>query len=226
MGFVNSAGTMLKTINVTIQPGHAAFLPVTFQEASASLTSADSRARVNLRGVVNTLPPPCRSISTAEVFDNVSDRTSAFTLPVEGPGSAPLPAPVFGITGITALDTLRLNFTNVTGSNGIPPDPCNVQIGFVDASGTPVSMLSGIIDPGHTASVAINYFEAAAASPPTNASAARIDLRPWVSSSPDPCRITGSVEQVDSITGQTRISIVPAVQSNIAPPVSVNSVGQ
>ncbi len=227
MGFVNSADIALKTANVTIQPGDAAFLAITFQEAEASPTNADSRSRVNVRPVVNivppltnALPPPCRSISSSEVFDAVLDRTSAFTLPVEGPGAVPLPAPLFGVTGITAFDTLRLNVTNVTGSNGTPPDPCNVQMGFVNAAGAPVRMASGIIDPGHTGSVAINYFEALSASPSANA-AARIDLRPWVSSPPDPCRIAGSVELVDTISGQTRIGILPAVQSNIAPPPTI-----
>ena len=222
MGFVNLAGASFKTMNETIPPGQSAFLTLTFQEASALATSADTRARVNVRPVLSTIPPgPCRSISSAEVYDSILSRDSAFAVPFETPGSEPPPDPDFGIVGITALDSLRLNVTNITGSNGSPPDPCNVQIGFVNAAGASVRTVAGTIEPGHTAFVAINYLDALGGSP-SAAAVARIDLRPTVAVPPDPCRVAASAELVDLLTGQTRIYLLPAVQGSPAPAISTN----
>lgn len=45
----------------------------------------------------------------------------------------------------------------------------------------------------------------------------RIDLRPWVDLAP-PCRVAVSTELVDANNNETRIVLLPAIQSNIAPP--------
>jgi hypothetical protein len=221
MGFVNAAGVLVKSSGVTVPAGHAVFLTLTFEEGSASTTAVDSRTRVNVRPVLNTsaFPPgPCRTVSSAEVFDAILGRTHLYAVPAEGitPSSAPPPAPDFGIVAITLLDSLRFNVTNITGSNGLPPGPCNVQMGFVNDAGDPVQVVAGTIAPGHTAFVTVNYSEAAAAAPSTNA-LARLNLRPLVSIPPGPCLVASSAELLDAITGETRVYILPAVQANIAP---------
>jgi len=229
MGFVNSAGTVVKTANATVDSGHAAFLTLTFAEGAASATSADTKVHVNYLPVVNTIPPgPCRTVSTAEVFDAVFGRTHVFLVPAESLGSALASAPNFGITGVTALDSLRVNVTNITGSNGFPPGPCVVQMGFIDAAGTTTKPVSESLGPGQSASLLINYRQAAtelgSASLP-----ARFNLRPLVTVPPGPCRVASSTELVDSLTGITTVSILPAVQSNVLPlplSINVNTVGQ
>jgi hypothetical protein len=224
MGFLNVAGALLKNANATIAPGHAAFVAINYDEASASLTTSDSRQRVNVRAVVNTLAPPCRTISSAELFNTNLGTDRAYAVPVESPSTQPPPDPEFGILAITPFDSLRLNVTNITGSNGVPPDPCKAQMGFVNAAGNPIKTTAGEVDPGHTAAITINYFEAAAGSPSTF-SLARLDLRPMVEL-PPPCRVAVSAELVNFFTGQTAIYVLPAVQSNTAPPPLTNTVGQ
>lgn len=223
MGFVDAAGALLKTSNVTVQPASAGFLTLTFAEASAAVNGATLRARLNLRPVLSTLPPdPCRAISSAEVFDALLGRTHLYAVPAEGlaPSSEPPPDPDFGIVAITVFDSLRFNVTNITGSNGVPPGPCNVQMGFVNAAGATIKTVAGTIAPGHTASMAVSYGEAAAATPSASAFA-RLNLRPLVSIPPGPCRVSASAELLDSVTSWTLLYIVPAVQADITAPASV-----
>lgn len=222
MGFVNTAGVLVKTANAIVPAGQAAFLTINYSEGTSASTNADTPNRINYRPVVtNLLPPdPCRTVSTAEVFDAFFGRTHVFAVPNEAPGAMPPPDPDFGVVGVTAFDTLRLNVTNVTPSNELPP-PCNVQMGFVDAAGTLLKTVNGTIDPGHTASVQITYRDALSATPSTN-TPQRFNLRPLVTAPPDPCRITGSAELVDSLTGLTTVYLLPAVQSNTAPPATIN----
>jgi Protein of unknown function (DUF4232) len=65
---------------VTLQPGHSAFLLLNFDEVAADGDS--QRRRLQLRPVVNVQPdangqlPPGPTIPTAEVIDNSDGRTS------------------------------------------------------------------------------------------------------------------------------------------------------
>ncbi|HXS94042.1 MAG TPA: hypothetical protein VN736_05510 [Candidatus Limnocylindrales bacterium] len=220
-GFVNAAGVLVKTTTANIPDGHAAFLTLTFSEASAAATNADSSTRLNFRPVL--LAPPCRTVSTTEVFDAFFGRTHVFTLPAEA-STTPPPAPDFGVVGVTTFDNLRLNVTNLGGSNGLPPDPCSVELGFIDAAGAMLKSVNGTIEPGHTASITINYREAAAATPSTN-SPQRFNLRPLVTVPPGPCRVVANAELIDSTTGLTMLSMLPAVQSNLQPAV-IGVIGQ
>jgi hypothetical protein len=233
MGFVNAAGVLLKHSIATVPAGEAAFLTLTFAEASALTTAADSRTRVNIQPALGTVPPgPCRTVSSAEVFDAILGRTHLYAVPAEGvvPSTFPPGPPEFGIVAITPLDALRFNVTNITGSNGLPPDPCNVQMGFVNEAGDPVKTVSGTIAPGQTAFVAVGYLEAAAAARSTNA-LARLNLHPLVNFAPGPstvaaaapeCLVTASAELLTAATGETALYIIPAVQGNITPPASTN----
>ncbi len=222
MGFVDAAGVLLKTSKATIPPRNTAFLALTFAEGSPATTATPS-TRVNIRPVLNTLPPgPCRTVSSVEVFDAILGRTHLYAVPAESltPGTEPPPDPDFGIVAITVLDFLRFNVTNVTGANGAPPDPCNVQVGFVNAVGDVVKTVSGSIAPGHTAFVTVNYSEAAAATPSASA-LTRLNLRPLVNIPPGPCRVSASAELLDAMTGETTLYILPAVQPNITAPTTV-----
>jgi hypothetical protein len=232
MGFVNAAGVLLKHSNATVPAGEAAFLTLTFAEASALTTAADSRTRVNIQPALGTLPPgPCRTVSSAEVFDAILGRTHLYAVPAEGvvPSATPPGPPIFGMVAITALDSLRFNVTNITGSNGIPPGPCNVQMGFVNEAGDSVKTVSGTIAPGQTAFVTVGYLEAAAATRSTSA-LARLNLHPLVNFAPAPstvaaapaCLVTASAELLTAATGETALYIIPAVGGSITPPASAN----
>ncbi len=218
MGFINAAGVLLKVANGTVQPGHAAFITLTFAEATATATTAPTR--VNIRPALNTsaLPPgPCRMVSSAEVFDAVQGRTHLYAVPAEpAQPQGPPTSPIFGITALTALDALRFNVTNITGSNGVPPDPCNVQMGFVNGLGESVKTVSGTIAPGHTAFVTVDYAEAAAIVGSTNG--ARLNVGPLVTIPPGPCRVSASAELLDATTGETTLYIMPAIQGDLTPP--------
>lgn len=218
MGFVNAAGVVIKSTSTIIPAGQAAFLALTFNEAAPSTTAVDSRTRLAIRPVLTTLPPdPCRSVSTAEVFDASLGRTHLYAVAAEEPtatvtntngtGQAPPNPPAFGITALTALDTIHLHVTNITGENGIPPGPCVVQMGFVTAGGITVKTANVAIDPGQTASVALTYSQAVGA---LSTNAARVNVRPAVGLPPGPCRVFASAELLDAFTGLTMVEIMPA----------------
>jgi hypothetical protein len=222
MGFVNAAGVTLKTSNVSIPPGNAAFLTLTFAEGSTPTAATVAATRVNIRPVLSTIPPgPCRTVSSVEVFAAILGRTHLYATPAEGLTLAtntfpdpddPHGLPIFGIVGLTVLDSLRFNVTNITGVNGVPPDPCNVQMGFVNANGDVVKTVSGAVAPGQTAFVTVSYGEALSAS-----GFARLNLRPLVNVPPGPCRISASAELLDALTGETTLYILPAVPPDIRP---------
>jgi len=223
MGFVNPAGVTVKSVTATIAGGQAAFLTVTFGESSASATAADSRTRLSLRPVLTTLPPgPCRSVSSAEVFDALLGRTHVYAVPTEAPPDPATPPgpPIFGIVGLTLLDAMQVHVTNISGSNGLPPGPCAVQIGFVNAAGVMVKTVNGVIDAGRTASVNLSYGEAAGAVS-TNG-LARLNVRPVVGV-PGPCRVTASAELLDGLAGLTQVYLLPAVQGSITPPATAGA---
>ena len=227
IGFVNAAGVQLKVSNGTVQDGHAAFITLTFAEATASTATPPTRVNIRPALLTSAVPPDtCRMVSSAEVFDAAQGRTHLYAVPAEcppgppeSPGACPPGppvSPVFGITALTALDALRFNVTNITGSNGIPPGPCNVQMGFVNGAGESVKTVSGTIAHGHTAFVTVDYAEAAAVVGSTNG--ARLNVRPLVSIPPGPCRVTASAELLDEATGETRVYVMPAIQGDFTPP--------
>src|ERR1043166_1099339 len=72
----------------------------------------------------------------------------------------PDPPKTFGVFGITLADTIRLNVTNVGGELGQFAPPCRARIGFVNADGTLLKSADVSIADGHTASIALNFFEA------------------------------------------------------------------
>jgi hypothetical protein len=66
---------------VTLQPGHSAFLLLSYDEVAAAGDGDSQRRRLQLRPVVNIQPddngqlPPGPTITTAEVIDNSDGRT-------------------------------------------------------------------------------------------------------------------------------------------------------
>ena len=210
MGFVNAAGTLLKNSDATIAAGQAAFLTITYAEAAAALTTAQLPARLNIRPVLNTVPPgPCRSVASAEVFDGFLGRAHVFAVPLEAPDSTPPANPEFGIMGMTALDTIRLNVTNIIGSSGLPPGPCNVQMGFVNGAGIPIKTAAATVEAGHTAALTVNYSEAGGSTFSSNG-LAKVSVRPTVIFAP-PCRVA-SAEMIDVLTGLTVLYVHPSFQ--------------
>ncbi len=231
LGFVNAAGVPIKSLNTAVPAGQAVFLTLTFAEGWASKTAVDSRTRLNIRPVLGTsaIPPgPCRTVSSAEVFDAILGRTQLYAVPVEippGPSTLPPGPPIFGFAAIKPQDSLRLNVTNITVPNGHIPDLCVVRMGFVNGPGNTVKMVTATIAPGQTVSVTVDYTEAAAAVTSTNAQA-RLNLRPLVTELPEPpaasaatgaSLVTASAELLNAITGETSLYILPAVQATITP---------
>ena len=119
----------------------------------------------------------------------------------------PDPPKVFGIFGITPSETIRLNVTNVAGALGSFPPPCRAQIGFVNAEGALLKSADVTIPDGHTAAIALSFFEAQNA-PDALAVRTRANVRPIVNL-PPPCFTAVSAEVVDSATGRTNIYANP-----------------
>ena len=122
----------------------------------------------------------------------------------------PDPPKFFGLVGITASETIRLNVTNVGGTVGYPP-PCRVQIGFVNADGAPIKMANASLADGHSASIALSFTEGSAAADALFARA-RVSVRPVISfSPPDPCFTAVSGEVID-LFGRTSLYLTPEVK--------------
>jgi hypothetical protein len=115
----NSVGT---ATNVTLQPGQSASLALN----GNSLTNVPGQ-RVEVQPTVAVAVGVASQCSaSAEIYDNVLGLSS-----VAVPGAAGYPPlnPVFGMIGVTALQTVRLNVV------AYPPVPCVGQLSFVNSQG-------------------------------------------------------------------------------------------
>ena len=133
----NSVGT---TSYVTLQPGQSASLTL-----NGNTLSSVPGQRVEVQPTVAVAAGITSQCSaSAEIYDNLLGLSS-----VAVPGAAGwAPNPVFGMIGVTELQTVRLNVV------AYPPDPCVGQLSFVNSQGTQVgSTLNLQLAPGQAASL-------------------------------------------------------------------------
>jgi len=146
LGFQDVNGNPLgTTLSVSLQAGQSASLTLN----GNSLTTVAGQ-RVEVQPVVTptvilgavAVVNQCNA--SAEVYDNLLEISS-----VAVPGTANfLPSPVFGMIGVTVLQTMRLNVV------AYPPDPCVGELSFVNAQGVQVgNTLNMQLAPGQAASL-------------------------------------------------------------------------
>ena len=146
LGFQDVNGNALgTTLNVALQSGQSASLAVN----ANTLTSVWGQRVQVLPTVVPTVPVGTAVVvnqcdASVEVFDNLLGGTSELV-----PGTAGYPlAPVFGMLGVTELQTVRLNVV------AFPPVPCVGQLSFLNAQGVQVgNTLNVQLAPGQAASL-------------------------------------------------------------------------
>jgi hypothetical protein len=141
LGFQDANGNPVgTTMNVTLQPGQSASLALN----GNTLTSVAGQ-RVQVQPTVTlTAGVANQCNASAEIFDNLLGLSS-----VAVPGAAGYPpVPIFGMIGVTALQTVRLNVV------AFPPDPCDATLSFVNAQGVQVgNTLNVQLAPGQAASL-------------------------------------------------------------------------
>ena len=78
-GFVNAAGAVLKSADVSVASGHSVFLTLNFFEAAGASDTLLPRIRANVRPVISFVPPdPCFTTVSAEVVDAITGRTNIY----------------------------------------------------------------------------------------------------------------------------------------------------
>lgn len=125
--------------------------------------------------------------------------------------------PGYGMIGIVPGETLRLNVSNVPlASPGVPPDPCRVELTFVDDAGTPLlPAVQRTLAPGESAHLDLNGDDLF---PPSNVEILRrAEVRPVIrillnstgiaAIPPGPC--VSTIEILDNATGRTLLSSGP-----------------
>jgi hypothetical protein len=141
LGFQDANGNPVgTTMNVTLQPGQSASLTLN----GDTLTPVAGK-RVQVQPTVTlTAGVANQCNASAEIFDNLLGLSS-----VAVTGSAGWPStPTFGMIGVTALQTVRLNVV------AYPPDPCIGTLSFVNAQGAQVGTTLNIqLAPGQAASL-------------------------------------------------------------------------
>jgi len=79
IGFVNAAGAVLKSADVSVASGHSVFLTLNFFEAAGASDTLLPRIRANVRPVISFVPPdPCFTTVSAEVVDAITGRTNLY----------------------------------------------------------------------------------------------------------------------------------------------------
>src|SRR5580692_10111598 len=136
----------------------------------------------------------------------------------------PDPPGDFGFVGISANETLRLNVSNISGATRTsPPDPCRVEVTFVNATGT--ELLPDVqtpLTPGQSTSINRNGAALLGSVTGTDSFTAdsvslplRTEVRPIIRIVPDattrlppgPC--VSTVELIDNQTGKTLLTSGP-----------------
>jgi hypothetical protein len=142
LGFRDSNGAAVgPTLNVMLQPGQSASLTLN----GHTLTNVAGQ-RVEVLPTVILTPGAAlgQCTASAEVYDDVLGISTVVV-----PGTAGFPSvPEFGMFGLTALQTARLNVV------AYPSQACVAQLGFVNANGVPVgNTISVQLAPGQAASL-------------------------------------------------------------------------
>ena len=105
--------------------------------------------------------------------------------------------------GITPSDTLRLNIVNMQFP-GVPPDPCNVTVKFLNTTGNVLKQQNLAVKPTQAASLDITGLEAGGAF--------RTEVHPVLavpSNEPTGCSAVGSVEVFNTNSAETSIFAHP-----------------
>lgn len=145
LGFQDTNGNALgTTTTVALQPGQSASLALNGNTLASSVGQrVEVLPTVVPEVVVGAVAVINQCVAAAEVFDNVLGITSVLV-----PGSAGFsPDPIFGMLGVTDLQTVRLNVV------AYPPSLCIGQLSFVNSNGTQVgNTLNVQLAPGQAAS--------------------------------------------------------------------------
>lgn len=115
----------------------------------------------------------------------------------------PDPPALFGMIGITPVDTMQLNIVNVELS-GIPPGPCKVTLRFLDNSGVILKQQTVTVKPTQAASLTITGAEAGGGF--------RNEVHPVLqvpANEATGCSAVGSVEIFNSTSGETTLLAHP-----------------
>ena len=189
LGIQDSKGNLIASTPVlTLLPGQSTALSVN----ANTLTNAFAQ-RVQL---LPTVQGPDGSftasscVASVEVVDNLVHETAVLA---RGAVSLP-PVPIFGMLGVTLLDTVRLNVV------AWPPDPCIGTIGFADANGNQI----GNSKPVQLAAGQGATFLDLPGSAVVSALGQRAEVRPFVTVTGSSACIA-SVEVYGNVTGATHV---------------------
>jgi hypothetical protein len=141
IGFQNTNGNAVgPTLNVTLQAGQSASLALN----GDTLTNTPGQRVEVLPTVTLTAGIVSQCDASAEVYDNILEISSVVV-----PGTAGYPPnPIFGMFGVTELQTAQLNVV------AYPTDPCIGTLTFVNSSGVPVGNTMNVqLAPGEAASL-------------------------------------------------------------------------
>ena len=127
LGFQNRNGVAVGPRETTpaLQPGQSVSLALN----GNTLVAADQR--VELLPTVTGLDGASTGASCVASVEVVNNSNAVTTVVAPGAVAWP-PNPVFGMLGVTALQTVRLNVV------AFPPNPCIGTIGWADRNGTPI----------------------------------------------------------------------------------------
>ena len=126
LGFQNRNGVAVgPSQTVTLQPGHSASLALN----GSSLVAADQR--VELLPTVTGMDGAATGAACVASVEVIGNANSVTTVLASGAVAFP-PVPVFGMLGVTSVQTVRLNVV------AFPPNPCIGTIGWSDKNGTQI----------------------------------------------------------------------------------------
>ncbi|HWF11032.1 MAG TPA: hypothetical protein VG297_21335 [Bryobacteraceae bacterium] len=136
----------------------------------------------------------------------------------------PDPPGFYALVGMNPFETVRLHVVNIGGTNGAPPDPCRVNMGFVNLAGQTVKSVATTLGPGQGASIDVTFNEVAQ---PGLFASNRVAVRPvFYTVPPDPCFAASSAEVFETATGQSRIYAIPSLQYPTPAAVATNATPQ
>jgi hypothetical protein len=124
---------------VTINPGRGAFLDLNGNEFGSGRLTIIPCIKVL------SLPAGSRAVPTFEVYSNDTKKSQHLSPGViRGFNPQPDPPGDFGIVGVTAGQTIRINAVHVEDPNSeLPPGPCRVELTFHNADGRPYTDRAG-----------------------------------------------------------------------------------
>jgi hypothetical protein len=121
----------------------------------------------------------------------------------------PDPPGVYAVVGINPVETLRFHVSNIGGTAGSPPDPCKVQLGFLNMAGGLIKSNTVTLNPGQSTFLDLTFADM----PSATVGANRMQARPVFFAGPtDSCYADSSAEVFETSSGQSRIFALPSLQ--------------